>query len=94
MKSNTEQVLAWLGLSEGGYVDHPKDPGGATNHGVTQKTLDAWRDASGFGPISVKLISKTDANEIFIENYFRPIWFDKLPSGLDYAMADFAVNSY
>jgi len=93
MKRNTEIVLRWLGVSEGGYVNHPKDPGGATNFGVTQAVLNAWRRAKGLGPLSVKLMKKGTADEIFIENYFRPIWFDRLPSGLDYAMADFAVNS-
>ena len=93
MKANTKQVLEWMGVSEGGYVNHPKDPGGATNFGVTQRTLDAWRKSKGLGPMSVKLMKRETADEIFIDNYFRPIWFDQLPSGLDYAMADFAVNS-
>jgi len=93
MKSNTETVLRWMEVSEGGYVNHPDDPGGATNFGVTQTVLNAWRKANGIGPMSVRLMKKETADEIFVENYLRPIWFDQLPSGLDYAMADFAVNS-
>ena len=48
MSDNQNIVLKWLGLSEGGEVNHPNDPGGHTNHGVTQKTLDAWRKAHGY----------------------------------------------
>jgi len=82
-----------MGLSEGGDVNHPSDPGGATNHGITQVTLNNWRKANGLGNISVKQISKADANTIFLDNYFRPVWFDRLPAGLDYAMVDYAINS-
>lgn len=93
MKDNQKIVLGWLGLSEGGEVNHPDDPGGHTNHGVTQKTLDAWRKSNGLGPQSVSHLTKDEADTIFIDNYFRPVWFDRLPSGLDYAMIDYAINS-
>lgn len=93
MKQNQQIVLEWLGLSEGGEVNHPNDPGGHTNHGVTQKTFNAWRKSNGLVPQSVSLLTKGDADKIFVDNYFRPIWFDKLPSGLDYAMVDYAINS-
>lgn len=39
MKQTFEQALACVLASEGGYVDHPLDPGGATNRGITQATL-------------------------------------------------------
>lgn len=93
MEQNQEIVLGWLGLSEGGEVNHPDDPGGHTNHGVTQVALDDWRKANGLGPQSVSHLTKDEADTIFIDNYFRPVWFDRLPSGLDYAMADYSVNS-
>ena len=94
MNDNTKQVLKWLGASEGGYVNHPDDPGGPTNMGVTQRTYNAWRRAQGQdGHKSVRHITREEADNIFVYQYFRPIWFDKLPAGLDYAMADFSVNS-
>ena len=93
MKENTKQVLDWLGLSEGGYVDHPDDPGGATNRGVTQYTYNAWRRTQGLEWQSVRFITQQQADDIFVEQYFAPVWFDKLPAGLDYAMADYSVNS-
>lgn len=93
MKQNQKLVLEWMGASEGGYVNHPRDPGGATNHGVTQATLNAWRKAKGLGKQDVKVLTKKDASSIFVHNYLRPVWFDQLPAGLDYAMADYSVNS-
>lgn len=93
MIENQEQVLKWLGLSEGGEVNDPRDPGGHTNHGVTQGALNDYREGLGLGFMSVSHLTKSDADEIFVANYFRPIWFDQLPSGLDYAMGDFSVNS-
>ena len=47
MKQNQAVVLDWIGLSEGGYVNHPKDPGGATDRGITQSTYDAWNRLHG-----------------------------------------------
>ena len=91
--SNTAKVLKWMGLSEGGYVNHPDDPGGATNFGVTQATWDRVRKSKGLAPKSVKHLKKSEADDIFEKFYLHPVMFDKLPSGLDYTMADFSVNS-
>ena len=93
MRANLKQTIKWIGLSEGGYVNHPKDPGGATNMGITQRVYDAWRRNNGQQPRSVREITRNEADTIVVEQYLAPIWFDKLPSGLDYALADFAVNS-
>jgi lysozyme family protein len=78
--------------NEGGYSNHPKDPGGPTNHGITIATLRAYRQR----PVSiddVKRLSLDEANKIYEQNYWRPIWGDKLPAGLDYALFDFGINS-
>lgn len=93
MRENAERVQAWIGLSEGGYVNNPKDPGGPTDRGITQKTYDAWNRRQGKPKLSVKGISKAEAEAIIAAQYMAPIRFDKLPSGLDYAMADYSVNS-
>lgn len=93
MKQNQEAVLGWIGLSEGGYVNHPKDPGGATDRGITQSTYDAWNQRRGVEKRSVRGISKEEADQIIVSQYFVPVRFDQLPPGLDYAVADFAVNS-
>lgn len=93
MKHNFDDAMRWIGLSEGGYVNHPDDPGGATDRGITQRTYDVWNKAQGLPQKPVKGISKATAEQILADQYFAPIWFDKLPDGLDYAMADYAVNS-
>lgn len=93
MKHNTEQVLRWIGLSEGGYVNNPADPGGPTDRGITQATYDAWNRAHGRPPKPVRGISKAEADRIIVSQYLTPVKFDDLPSGLDYAVADWSVNS-
>lgn len=93
MRHNQETVLGWIGLSEGGYVNHPRDPGGATDRGITQRTYDAWNDLHGRDRRPVRGISREEADAIIVSQYLAPIRFDDLPGGLDYAVADFAVNS-
>lgn len=93
MRANFATVMGWIGLSEGGYVNHPSDPGGPTDRGITQRTFDAWNKRNGYPLRPVKGIAKETAETILAAQYFAPIRFDDLPSGLDYAMADFAVNS-
>lgn len=78
---------------EGGFVNHPADPGGPTNKGITQKVYDAYRRVHGLPTQSVKLISSTEVEEIYRLQYWKLIRGDSLPAGLDYAVFDFAVNS-
>lgn len=78
--------------NEGGFANDPRDPGGATNLGITRATLAAARGR----PVSVaevRALDKAEAREIYRTVYAGPIWFDRLPAGLDCAMLDFAVNS-
>jgi lysozyme family protein len=93
MRENYSQIQAWIGLSEGGYVNHPHDPGRATDRGITQATFDAWNRMHGKPRRAVRGISKAEAEEIIAHQYLDKVQADKLPSGLDYAVADYAVNS-
>lgn len=93
MRHNYPQMQAWIGMSEGGYVNNPKDPGGATDRGITQRTYDAWNDRLGKSRRPVRGISKAEAERIIESQYFDTVRADKLPSGLDYAVADYSVNS-
>lgn len=93
MKQNESVVLEWTGLSEGGYVNHKDDPGGPTDRGITQATYNAWNKLKGKPQKSVKGISKAEADSIFVSQYLSPVKFDELPAGLDYAVADFSINS-
>lgn len=93
MKDNQDEVLRWIGLSEGGRVDHPKDPGGRTNRGITQATYDAWNARTGRPKRDVFGITKEEAEDIIVAQYMTPVMFDALPAGVDYAVADWSVNS-
>lgn len=93
MKANFDKSLALVLVHEGGYVNHPKDPGGATNRGVTQAVYDAYRKTRGKAAQSVKFISDDEVNAIYKFQYWDRVQGDLLPAGLDYAVFDFAVNS-
>lgn len=84
--------LAQVLRHEGGYVDHPADPGGATNLGITLATLAAWRGK----PVTkqdVRDLTVAEAGEIYRARYWLPIRGDALPPGVDLAVFDAAVNS-
>jgi len=81
---------------EGGYVDHPSDPGGATNLGITRKTLARWRKVSPWWNLpkaDVKALEVGEAGRIYEASYWRRVQGGALPGGLDLALFDFAVNS-
>lgn len=81
---------------EGGYVDHPNDPGGATNMGITHKTLARWRKISPWTDLpksSVALLKREEAALIYRANYWNPSRAGDTPPGVDLALFDFAVNS-
>lgn len=88
-----QQALEWIFESEGGYVNHPRDPGGATNMGITQRTYDAWRRGKSLPTQSVKKITRNEAALIYVQDFAAPIRFEELPIGVAYCVFDFAVNS-
>ena len=81
-------VLRW----EGGYVDHPADPGGATNRGITQKTYDAWRARNGQAHQDVRDIDDAQVRAVYESAYWRPARCQDLPRRLDLVHFDTAVN--
>lgn len=93
MRENLETALKHVLVHEGGFVNHPKDPGGATNRGVTQRVYDAYRDRQGQSRRSVRAITADEVADIYKRQYWDAIRGDDLPSGLDYAVFDYAVNS-
>lgn len=93
MITNYRRMQDWIGIVEGGYVNHKNDPGGPTDRGITQRTFDAWNRLQGLPIRPVKGITRETAEAIIASQYFAPVRADLLPSGLDYAVADFAVNS-
>lgn len=91
--ANFERSLAAVLKHEGGYVNHPKDPGGATNMGITHKTLAAWRKVESVTRADVRNLTVSEVRQIYRAQYWAPIKGDQLPLGLDYAVFDFGVNS-
>lgn len=77
---------------EGGYVDHPSDRGGPTNHGITQATLAEWRGK----PVTVAdvmALTSTEAREIYRETYITRPGFLAIENDAVRALAvDCAVN--
>jgi lysozyme family protein len=87
-----EKALPRLIAHEGGYADHPRDPGGATKFGITRATLAAWRG----GPVTktdVRRLTQNQAAEIYKARYWDAVSADALPAGVDYCVFDAAVNS-
>lgn len=92
MKDNFEQCMALVLKEEGGYVNDPHDPGGRTNHGVTQET---WEEYVGKSVTEddMKNLTIQEVIPLYKQNYWDRINGDELPDGIDYAVFDFAVNS-
>jgi lysozyme family protein len=93
MKQNFEKALTTILAYEGGYSDHPRDPGGPTNEGITQRVYDGYRRRRGLNVVSVRDITDADVRAIYRPQYWDAIKGDELPAGLDLVMFDSAVNS-
>ena len=78
---------------EGGWSNHPADPGGATMRGVTQQVYDGYRQRRGLPLRSVRNISEEELQTVYRKQYWDVVRGDDLPRGLDLAVFDFAVNS-
>lgn len=77
---------------EGGYSNDPSDPGGATQLGITQTTLDRARRYLPELPVGVHDLKQPDALAIYELLYWRPIRGDELPLGLALICFDACVN--
>lgn len=91
------QIAHAIVTREGGFVDDPDDPGGATNYGVTIGTLRALgRDKDGDGRVTVqdlRRLTREDAVEIFLDHYYYKPRIDALPSVLRASVFDMSVNA-
>ena len=93
MNTEFSPALAAVLVHEGGFSNHPRDPGGATMKGVTQRVYDGFRKRHNVAPRSVALISTTEIAAIYRGQYWDAIKGDSLPPGVGYAVFDGAVNS-
>jgi lysozyme family protein len=92
MKENFNEALKAILKHEGGFVNHPKDPGGMTNLGVTKKVWEEWVghpvDEKAMRALTPELVGP-----MYKKKYWDAVKADDLPDGLDYLMFDFAVNA-
>lgn len=92
MKKNFDKCLKMLLKHEGGFVNHPKDPGGMTNLGVTKAVYDKWIGRAST-EAEMRALTPKDVAPIYKKNYWDKVRGDDLPSGADWACFDWAVNS-
>ena len=85
---NYQKCLETILHHEGGYVNHPKDPGGETNLGVTKRVYEEWG-----GTKDMKDLTVEDVAPIYRKNYWDRLKGDDLPKGLDLCVFDFGVNA-
>jgi lysozyme family protein len=92
MNTNWEACFKELIEHEGGYVNHPSDPGGRTNLGITQEVWEDWVDRA-VNEAEMRGMSPEKVKPLYKDLYWDRIKGDKLPSGVDYVVFDAAVNS-
>lgn len=92
MKENFDDALAAVLAHEGGYVNHPQDPGGMTNLGVTKRVWEAWVGKT-VSEADMRALTPALVAPMYRKQYWDAVRGDELPSGLDYLMFDFAINA-
>lgn len=87
-----KHALKELLKHEGGYVNHPRDPGGMTNLGVTRRVWERWvgRDV---GEREMRSLTSEDVAPLYYQKYWLKVKADKLPPGLALQVFDFGVNA-
>jgi lysozyme family protein len=91
-KSICEEALRRLLISEGGYSNHPSDPGGPTNFGITIHDYRRYVKPNATAA-DVRAMKVDEAKAIYREKYWDAMRCDELPAGVDYAVFDYGVNS-
>jgi lysozyme family protein len=93
MADTFDTCLAFTLEAEGGYVDDPADPGGATNKGITLATYRQWSDDPDIGSAQIKDMTERIARAIYRSLYWNPLRADALPVGVDLSVFDMGVNA-
>tara|TARA_B100000989_G_scaffold278098_1_gene239555 strand:- start:3465 stop:4007 length:543 start_codon:yes stop_codon:yes gene_type:complete len=93
MKENYDHCLGLILHHEGGYVNHPKDPGGETNKGVTKRVYENWCIEQDLFQKDMKDLKISDVAPIYKQNYWDRCKCDSLPDGVDLCVFDFGVNA-
>ena len=90
--STYDEALRRLLLHEGGYCNHPQDPGGPTNFGITIADYRKYIKP-GAGADDVRAMRLEEAKAIYRSKYWRALRCDELPAGVDDTVFDYGVNS-
>ncbi len=92
MDRNFAKALKLVLKHEGGFVNHPADPGGATNKGITLANFRRYIKPGG-SVEDLKGLTEAQAGICYRRRYWDAVLGAELPDGVDYAVFDFAVNS-
>lgn len=92
MDRNFKRALSLVLKHEGGWSDHPKDPGGATMKGVTLATFRQYVKPTA-AKADLRKITDEQLATVYRRHYWDAVHGAELPDGIDYAAFDFAVNS-
>ena len=92
MKENFWKAFSAVLKHEGGYVNHPLDPGGMTNLGVTRAAWQSWVGRK-VTEDEMRRLTPEDVSLFYRNRYWDAVRGDELPSGIDYVVFDAAVNS-
>jgi lysozyme family protein len=92
MEENFVRVIEFVLEREAAYVNHPEDPGGATNMGITQATLGRWR-GHDVTEAAVQRLTRQEAVQIYHQKYWSAASCPALPAGVDLLVMDACVLS-
>jgi len=78
------KVIKMVLQHEGGYVNHPSDPGGETKYGISKRA---------YPEVNIAELTEEDAEELYFNDYWSRIKGEELPAGVACVVMDYAVNS-
>lgn len=89
---NFTEALEHVLKHEGGFVNHPSDPGGMTNLGVTRAVWEEWVGRES-NEKEMRSLTPEIVAPLYKQKYWDRVKCDDLPSGVNYAVFDASVNS-
>jgi lysozyme family protein len=92
MRHNWDEALLHILKYEGGYVNHPSDPGGMTNLGVTKRVWEEWTGKPAT-EADMRALTPEMVGPLYKTRYWDAVRGDDLPSGVDLCVFDAAVNA-
>jgi lysozyme family protein len=93
MNGDYAACLKFTLLSEGGFVNDPHDPGGATMKGITLATYRSWKHNPSLTATDLKQITDAEVSAIYKQNYWDANSCDSFKPGVDLMVFDMDVNA-